>query len=218
MKRIVILASGSGSNAQAVIEACQHREIDAKVVAVICNVEEQGSWSGLAGHRGDGPSITALRDTDVRAVYDRNLAAEVAALDPDIIVLAGWMLILAPPSMEMFPGRIINVHPALLPDDAGDCVATSRGKLPTLRGAHAVRDALRARLPITGATVHLVTQEVDSGPVLLREEIAILADDDEASLHARIKEVEHRLLPQALAMLIHDESVRRPKEESWETA
>lgn len=216
MKRIVILASGSGSNAQAVIEACHRRELEAEVVAVISNVEGAGALERATSLGIEAILLPSppLRDVQRRAVYDRELACEVAALDPDVIVLAGWMLILGPAFMEAFPGRIINVHPALLPDDAGDCVATSRGNLPTLRGAHAVRDALSARLPLTGATVHLVTQDVDSGPVLLREELVILAGDDEVSLHARIKEIEHRLLPLAVAMLIGSESTQMPEEES----
>ena len=216
MKRIVILASGSGSNAQAVIEACRRRELEAEVVAVISNVEGAGALERAMSLGIEAILLPSppLRDVPRRAVYDRELACEVASLDPDVIVLAGWMLILGPAFMEAFPGRIINVHPALLPDDAGDCVATSQGSLPTLRGAHAVRDALRARLPITGATVHLVTQDVDSGPVLLREELVILAGDDEVSLHGRIKEIEHRLLPLAVAMLIGSESAEMPEQES----
>jgi phosphoribosylglycinamide formyltransferase-1 len=220
VKRIVILASGSGSNAQAVIEACQTRQIDAEVTAVVSNVEGAGVLE-RAGYHGIESIVLPsppLRDFERRAMYDHELAETVAVLQPDVIVLAGWMLILGPEFMERFPGRVVNVHPALLPDDSGDSVATSCGHQPTLRGALAVRDALRARLPVTGATVHLVTNDVDSGPVLLREEVAIQAHDDEASLHARIKEVEHRLLPRAVATLIHDESVRMHKEESWETA
>lgn len=220
MKRIVILASGSGSNAQAMIEACQNREIDAEVVAVVCNVGGAGVLE-----RARSLSIEAMvlpsppwRDAERRADYDRELAARVEGLHPDVIVLAGWMLILGPAFLERFPGRIVNVHPALLPDDAGDIVATSRGRLPTLRGAHAVRDALHEQFPVTGATVHLVTNDVDAGPVLLREEVAIFPGDDEVSLHARIKDVEHRLLPQAVATLIRDQAAGTREEESWETA
>lgn len=219
MKRIVILASGSGSNAQAVIEACQNRDIGAEVVAVVCNVEGAGV---LERARKLGIEAIVLRsppprDAERRAAYDRDLAALLEAMQPDVIVLAGWMLILGPAFLENFPGRIVNVHPALLPDDAGETVATSCGHLPTLRGAQAVRDALHEQLPVTGATVHLVTDIVDAGPVLLREEVAILPNDDEVSLHARIKDVEHRLLPQAVAMLIGNEPATVEKEGLWET-
>jgi phosphoribosylglycinamide formyltransferase-1 len=104
--------------------------------------------------------------------------------------------------LDRFPGKIINVHPALLPDDGGAEIVTSRGRLPALRGAHAVRDALRHGLPLTGATVHFVTSVVDGGPVILREEVPIRADDDEQRLHERIKAVEHRLLPRAVALVL----------------
>jgi phosphoribosylglycinamide formyltransferase-1 len=112
------------------------------------------------------------------------------------------MLILGPEFLDRFPERIVNVHPALLPDDEGIEVLTSHGRLPALRGPRPVRDALRQRLPATGATVHYVTNAVDCGPVILREEVSILPDDDELQLHERIKFVEHRLLPRAVAMAL----------------
>jgi phosphoribosylglycinamide formyltransferase-1 len=112
------------------------------------------------------------------------------------------MLILTPAFLDTFPGRIVNVHPALLPGGGGDEVLTSHGCLPALRGPRAVRDALRRRLPATGATVHYVTTAVDSGPVILREEVPVLPDDDEVRLHQRIKSVEHRLLPRAVTMAL----------------
>jgi phosphoribosylglycinamide formyltransferase 1 len=138
----------------------------------------------------------------VRETYDRRLAVVTGAFEPNLIVLAGWMLILGPRFLNTFPGRIVNVHPALLPDGEGTEVLTSYGCLPALRGARTVRDALRQRLPATGATVHYVTNAVDCGPVILREEVPILPDDDEVQLHERIKIVEHRLLPRAVAMAL----------------
>jgi phosphoribosylglycinamide formyltransferase-1 len=141
-------------------------------------------------------------DPVVRQAYDRRLAEVIHAFEPDLIVLAGWMLILTPVFLDRFPGRIVNVHPALLPDGGGIEVLTSHGRLPALRGPRAVRDALRRRLPATGATVHYVTTTVDSGPVILKEEVPVLPDDDEIRLHERIKSVEHRLLPRAVAMAL----------------
>ena len=142
------------------------------------------------------------RDSVARAAYDRQLGDVVAAFAPDLVVLAGWMLILSPAVLERFPGRILNVHPALLPDGVGLEVLTSHGVLPALRGRRVVRDALRERLPVTGATVHYVTHDVDAGPVILREEVPVLPGDDEARLHARIKVVEHRLLPHGVALAL----------------
>src|SRR4029079_16945138 len=105
-------------------------------------------------------------DAAARAAYDRQLVEVVAAFSPDLVVLAGWMLILSPVFLERFSGRILNVHPALLPDGVGLEVHPSQGMLPALRGRRVVRDALRERLPVTGATVHYVTHDVDSGPVI----------------------------------------------------
>ncbi|HET7093894.1 MAG TPA: formyltransferase family protein, partial [Thermomicrobiales bacterium] len=141
--------------------------------------------------------------------YDARLARVVAAFDPDLIVLAGWMLLLSDAFLDRFPDRVVNIHPALLPDDGGPVVETSRGILPALRGARAVRDALRRGLPITGATVHLVTLACDAGPVLARAEAPILAGDDEARLHERIKAIEHRLLPAAIGRLLAERNERQ---------
>jgi phosphoribosylglycinamide formyltransferase-1 len=150
--------------------------------------------------------LSDRRDPDVRQAYDRRLAAVLRAFEPDLIVLAGWMLILGPRFLDAFPGRIVNVHPALLSDGEGIEVLTSYGPLPVLRGPRTVRDALRQRLPATGATVHYVTHSVDCGPVILREEVPVLPDDDEVRLHERIKAVEHRLLPRAVAMALAGDS------------
>lgn len=217
MKRIVILASGSGSNAQAVIDAVRDGEVAAEIAAVITNRPNAGVLR-RADEAGIETCVLPLadrRDRERREAYNQQLADFIDGFDPDLIVLAGWMLILAPAFLDRFPGRIVNVHPALLPDDGGDVVGTSRGPLPALRGAHTVRDALREGLPVTGATVHIVTPVVDSGPVLLREEVPIYADDNEERLHERIKAVEHKLLPRAVSLVLHlDEKERL----TWETA
>jgi phosphoribosylglycinamide formyltransferase-1 len=200
VKRLVILASGSGSNAQAVLDAAAQGEIEAEVVLLVSNRADAGA---IARARAAGVAALSLplasrRDQRVREAYDRQLADVVAAFQPDLIVLAGWMLILSSHFLARFPGRIINVHPALLPDGDGAEVFSSQGPQPALRGPRVVRDALAMLLPLTGATVHFVTETVDSGPVILREEVLIYPDDDEASLHERIKAVEHRLLPRAV--------------------
>ena len=111
----------------------------------------------------------------------------VAGYRPDLVVSAGFMRILAPVFVDAFAGRLINLHPSLL---------------PAFPGAHAVRDALAAGVKVTGTTVHHVDHLVDHGPILLQEAVDVRADDDEASLHARIKAVEHRLLPEACRILL----------------
>jgi phosphoribosylglycinamide formyltransferase-1 len=130
-----------------------------------------------------------------RAAWEQRLAGVVATFTPDLVVLAGFMRILSPAFLQYFPGRVINQHPALLPDDGGDTVTTSAGLIiPALRGAHVVPEALRRGLPVTGCTIHRVTPRVDDGPILASAEVPVLPDDDEASLHARIKAEEHRLI------------------------
>ena len=211
MKRIVVLASGSGSNLQAVIDAVQRGELQATIAAVISDRPEAGALQ--RAERAGIPAVCVpLQDrksATARAEFDQRLTDEIAAFAPDLLVLAGWMLILGQPVLERYQGRVINVHPALLPDGPGDEIESSRGLVPVLRGAHAVRDALRHGLPLTGATVHVVTPVVDTGPVLLREEVPILAGDDQARLHERIKRVEHELLPRAVAVALANQGAEK---------
>jgi phosphoribosylglycinamide formyltransferase 1 len=206
LPRIAVLASGSGTNLQALLDASARGMLQAEVAVVVSDRGEAGALQRAmaAGVAAVSLPLGKRGDPVAREAYDRRLAEVVRAYDPDLIVLAGWMLILTPAFLDTFPGRIVNVHPALLPDGGGDEVLTTHGRLPALRGPRAVRDALRRRLPATGATVHYVTTAVDSGPVILREEVPILPDDDEIRLHERIKAVEHRLLPRAVAMALAD--------------
>ena len=214
MKRIVVLASGSGSNVQAIIDAIEAGQIQAKIAAVISDRPQAGALE--RARRAGIPAVTIpLRDrrsVAARAEFDSRLAEGITAFAPDLLVLAGWMLILGEPVLARFPGRVVNVHPALLPDGSDDQVQSSCGPIPVLRGAHAVRDALQQGLPVTGATVHVVTPAVDTGPVLLREEVPILAGDDQERLHARIKQVEHELLPRAVGLALANQEA---KESSW---
>lgn len=214
MKRIVVLASGSGSNLQALIDAVEAGTLQASIVAVISDRPEAGALqrAECAGIPAVAVPLSDRRSVAARAEFEERLAATIAAFAPDLVVLAGWMLILGQPILERYHGRVINVHPALLPDGPGEACASSRGLVPVLRGAHAVRDALRQGLPLTGATVHVVTPIVDTGPVLLREEVPILDGDDQARLHERIKRVEHVLLPRAVALALENQA---KEENSW---
>ncbi|MGI9252152.1 MAG: phosphoribosylglycinamide formyltransferase [Thermomicrobiales bacterium] len=201
--RIAVLASGSGTNLQSLLDACAAGSLDAAIVGVVSD-HQSGALLRAVKARVPGHYLPVSDRTDAaeRAAHDAKLADTLAGMRPDLVVLAGWMLLLGPVTLERFAGRIINVHPALLPEDAGDTVASSRGPVPAIRGARAVRDALRQGLPVTGATVHVVTAELDAGPVVLRQEVAIEPGDDESSLHERIKMVEHTLLPRAVAMVL----------------
>ena len=121
----------------------------------------------------------------------------------DLIVLAGWMRIFSAAFLEHFPQRVINIHPALLPDDGtGSTYTTSNGtQIPVFRGLHAVKQALDAGVKVTGSCVHYVTPEVDAGPVICRAEVTIEDGDTEESLHERLKLVEHRLIVEAVRKL-----------------
>ena len=204
MKRIAVLASGAGTNLQALIGAIASGTLDAEVAVVVSNRAAAGALrlAAAAGIAAVSLPLADRHDPIARQAYDVQLADVLLAFKPDLLVLAGWMLILSPAFLAHFPGPIVNVHPALLPDDGGIEVSTSCGLLPALRGARAVRDALARRLPVTGATVHYVTTAVDAGPVIVREEVPVLPDDDEIRLHERIKTVEHRLLPRAVDMAL----------------
>jgi phosphoribosylglycinamide formyltransferase-1 len=140
-----------------------------------------------ARRRGVPTFVCALTDHPDRDTWDRALAAELAAVEPDLVVSAGFMKIVGPAVLDAFGGRLINTHPALL---------------PAFPGAHAVRDALAAGVPVTGATVHVVDAGVDTGPVLAQREVAVLPGDDEQRLHERIKDVERELLVQTVAQLL----------------
>ena len=204
LPRIAVLASGSGTNLQALLDAVACDTLQAEVSVVVSDRADAGALrrAATAGVAAVSLPLADRNDPDVRQAYDHRLAEVLRAFEPDLIVLAGWMLILTSEFLDSFPARIVNVHPALLPDGGGSEVISSHGCLPALRGPRAVRDALRQRLPATGATVHYVTTAVDSGPVILREEVPILPDDDEIRLHQRIKSVEHRLLPRAVAIAL----------------
>ena len=166
--RVVVLLSGTGTLCAALLAAAADPGYPAAVVAVGSDRGPRASSS--PDPRSCRPSY-ALPDHPDRAAWDRALAAELAAYEPDLVVSAGFMKILGPASGG-FGGRMINTHPALL---------------PAFPGAHAVRDALAAGVPVTGATVHLVDAGVDTGPVLAQREVAVLAGDDEPHLHERIK-------------------------------
>jgi phosphoribosylglycinamide formyltransferase 1 len=184
--RIVVLLSGTGSLCAALLAAAAEPDAPFEVVAV---GSDRPAAPGLdhARQRGIETFVTALRDHPDRAAWDRALAGELTARRPDWVVSAGFMKLLGPAVLGAFPDRVVNTHPALL---------------PAFPGAHAVRDALAAGATTTGATVHLVDAGVDTGPVLAQQPVPVLPDDDEASLHERIKTVERELLVQTLVGLV----------------
>jgi phosphoribosylglycinamide formyltransferase-1 len=190
---VAVLVSGSGSNLQALLDD-QHGYTITMVLA------DRTTAYGVQRALGANVATACVpidrpRDQHVRRVWEDRIAAVLDVWQPDLIVMAGWMRVMGAPFIDHFAGRIINQHPALLPDEPIDTYETLSGHtIPAIRGAHAVRDALRLHLPITGCTVHWVTPAVDAGPVLARAEVPIMPDDDEATLHERIKAREQRLI------------------------
>jgi len=179
--RLVVLASGTGSLLQSLLAAAVG-DYPARVVAVgtdrECRAETIAADAGLPHFR------VRLGEYPDRTTWDAALTAATSAHEPDLIVSAGFMKILGPTFLNRFPGRVVNTHPALL---------------PSFPGAHAVPDALAYGVKVTGCSVHLVDAGVDTGPVLAQQAVEVLDDDDEQSLHERIKVVERRLLVDVLA-------------------
>ncbi len=197
--RLVVLASGSGTNLQAIIDAGRTGRLEAEVVHVITNRSNAFALS-RARAAGIGTECRLLDDhvatnpdrRAARRAYDTDLARAVGDHGPDLVVLAGWMHLLSSAFLDKFPDRVVNLHPAL-PD--------------TFAGPHAIDDAWNAHvtsgLGHTGVMVHLVPDEgVDNGPVLLARRVDILDTDTRESLEERIHEVEHVVLIEALAELI----------------
>lgn len=178
---IVILISGRGSNMRALIERSQAGE-----AFTVCKVfSDQADAAGLAVARDHGIPAQALPATGAadRQSYDRELAAAIRDCAPELIVLAGFMRILSTPFVDEFAGRILNIHPSLLP------------KYP---GLHTHRRVLQARERQHGATVHFVTEQLDGGPRVIQSRIAVSPNDDESSLAARVQAEEHRIYPLAV--------------------
>jgi phosphoribosylglycinamide formyltransferase 1 len=176
--RLVVLVSGAGTNLQALIDACADPAYGARIVAVGADRDGIGGLDRAV--RANIPTFTLrLRDFGTRDAWDEALAAHCARYEPDLIVCAGFMKLLGKAFLDRFSGRCLNTHPALLPSFAG---------------MHGVRDALDYGVKVTGCTVFIVDEGVDAGPVLAQACVPVRDDDDEATLHERIKVAERALL------------------------
>ncbi len=196
--RLIVLASGEGSNLQAIIDGCTSGVLDSEIALVISHTAGAGALqrAARAGIATATIPLEQRRDPVARREHEAALLEAVRLAKPDLLVLAGWMLVLSSEFLQRCSCPLLNIHPALLPMDGAPL------DVPVLRGAHAVRDALALGLPYTGVSVHEVTAEVDAGPVVVREVVPILPEDDEASLYRRIKPVEHRLLVEAIGAVL----------------
>ena len=189
--RLVVLISGSGSNLQAILDACNNAQLHAVVAAVVSNRQDAFGLQ-RAAQAGVPAVVKARPKTQDRLEYDAQLAALVASYQPDWVILAGWMRLLSASFLNQFPNRVINLHPAL------------PGTFP---GTHAIQRAYEAfqngQIQHTGVMIHLVPDAgVDDGPLLAQEEVPIIAGETLEQLETRIHQVEHRLLVSTLQQVI----------------
>jgi phosphoribosylglycinamide formyltransferase-1 len=194
MKNIVILISGGGSNMAAIVKAAQQQDwagkLGARVSAVLSN---KADAKGLVFAREQGVATEVLdhRQFETRDAFDAALMQRIDAQDPQgrpaLVVLAGFMRILTPAFVDHYAGRLLNIHPSLL---------------PAFTGLHTHRRAIDAGCKFAGATVHQVTAELDHGPILAQAVVPVLPDDDEHTLAARVLTQEHRIYSEAIARLL----------------
>ncbi len=186
---IAVLASGKGSNLKAILQAVEHGDCCAKVEVVICNKADAGALQ-IAKDAGV-PHVYFINPKDYagREAFDAACAQLIQEAGCKLVVLAGYMRILSEQFIQAFPQHIINIHPSLL---------------PAFIGADAVGDALRYGVKISGCTVHIVTKELDSGPILAQSCVPVLREDDYSSLHARIQEKEYEIYPDVIDKLIKE--------------
>jgi phosphoribosylglycinamide formyltransferase-1 len=182
--RLGVLASGSGSNLQAILDGCASRAIPAEVAVVICNVP-----GAKALQRAEAAGVPALlldhRQQASREGYDAQLVAALRKHGVDLLCLAGFMRLIGPALLNAFHNKILNIHPSLL---------------PAFPGMHAVRQALAAGVRVSGCTVHVVDQGTDTGPILIQAAVPVLDGDTEETLAARILVQEHRCYPRAISL------------------
>ena len=184
----MVLVSGEGTNLQALIDACRDQDYGAQVVAV--GADRDGISALARAERAGIPSFTVrLADYPGREEWDTALARACAAYAPDLIVLAGFMKLVGKPFLDAFGGRCVNTHPALL---------------PSFPGTHGVRDALAHGVKVTGCTVLLVDDGVDAGPIVAQASVPVADDDDEVTLHERIKVAERALLVSTVGRMVRD--------------
>ena len=181
-----VLISGRGTNLQAIIDAIQEEKLDARVGVVVSN---KANAAGLerAQRAGITTSVIIHKDFPSRDAFDERVLEELRKYEVDVLCLAGFMRILSPVLVRAFPNRVLNIHPALL---------------PSFIGLHGQQQALEYGVKVSGATVHIVDEKLDHGPILLQSAVPVRGDDTEESLSAQILKEEHRLYPEAIGLLL----------------
>jgi phosphoribosylglycinamide formyltransferase-1 len=186
MKRIAILISGRGSNMEAIVQRCAQERWPAEVVAVIAN-RPQAAGLTFAREHGIATAVVDHTAFASRDAFDAALAETLDAQRPDLVVLAGFMRILGDAFVRRYEGRMLNIHPSLL---------------PAFPGLHTHRRAIEAGCKASGATVHFVTPQLDHGPIVMQSVVPVLPGDTESSLAARVLATEHRIYPQAVRWFV----------------
>jgi phosphoribosylglycinamide formyltransferase-1 len=187
-KRIAVLASGRGSNFQAVIDAIKDEKIPATCVALITDNPKAYAIE-RAKKAGIPVRIIDYATFPSRDVYERALLSAMQEVDADLYVLAGYMRILGAGVVRAFPGKMMNIHPALL---------------PSFTGLHAQRQAVQHGVKVSGCTVHFVDESLDGGPIILQQAVVVMDCDDEDSLADRILQHEHKCFPEAIRLFCED--------------
>lgn len=182
--RIAVLASGSGTNFEAIAEAVAADQLGVEICGVVCN--NPGAYVlERAATRGVEAVVLDHRTFSSRRAHDEAIVDVLRGWSVEWVIMAGWMRIVTDALLDAYSGRILNIHPSLL---------------PAFRGLHAVEQALAAGVKISGCTVHVVTETLDHGPIIAQAAVPVLDGDDATSLHARIHEAEHVLYPRAIAL------------------
>ena len=185
MYRLVVMVSGNGSNLQALIDNVHHNpKVDAQIALVVCSKDGARALERAAA-AGIPTAVVALADPADREERDARLNAAIGAVDPDLIVMAGWMSIVTGVFLGRFPDKVINLHPSLL---------------PAFPGMHAIQEAFDWGVRTTGVTVHIAEEAVDGGPPILQQPVPILPGDTVETLAERIHGVEHRLLSHCVTL------------------
>ena len=183
--KVAILISGRGSNMQALVKACEDVEFPAEIVLVLSNKIDAAGLE-FAREKKIPTAVIDHKNFSTREEFDKKMSEEIKKFGAEVICLAGFMRLLSSEFVEQWFGRLINIHPSLLPE---------------FKGADAVGDAIKAGAQISGCTVHLVSEEMDSGLIIWQSSVPVLEGDSKETLAARILEEEHRIYPKALKVI-----------------
>ncbi len=189
MKNIVILISGRGSNMEAIVQACIAQNWSARIAAIVSNKASAGGLEFAARH-GIATAVVDHKQFDSREAFDAELAKVIDGYQPDLVVLAGFMRILTEGFVRHYEGRLLNIHPSLL---------------PAFPGLHTHERAVEAGCKLAGATVHLVTPELDHGPIVIQAAVPVLPGDTGDTLSARVLKQEHLIYPRAVRWFVDGE-------------